>query len=166
MDAKPVSKRPAVTVAAIAERDGKYLLIEERIRGRLVITQPGGHVEDRETLLAAVVRETLEESACRFTPMSLVGTYLWRNPLTELTSLRFTFAGTVEGPDYRRTLDRGIERALWLSGAELRRSQSRLRSPLVLRCIEDYEAGQCGPLDSVQYLDLESACHVRAVVNL
>ncbi|HPF27348.1 MAG TPA: NUDIX hydrolase [Steroidobacteraceae bacterium] len=161
-----MNNRPAVTVAAIAERDGRYLLIEERIRGRLVITQPGGHVEDRETLLDAVVRETLEESACSFTPTSLVGTYLWRNPLTEHTSLRFTFAGTVEGPDSGRTLDRGIERALWLSGTELRRWQSRLRSPLVLRCIDDYEAGRCAPLESVQYLDLESACHVRAVVNL
>ncbi|MBK6598234.1 MAG: NUDIX hydrolase [Proteobacteria bacterium] len=162
---RSVNIQPTVTVAAIAERDGKYLVIEERIRGRLVLTQPGGHVEDGETLVEAIIREALEESACDFTPSYLISTYLSRNAATGHATLRFNFAGTVAGPDSRRTLDRGIERMLWMSGAELRGAEARLRSPQVLRCIADYEAGMRNPLASVQYLDVETASHVRSVVN-
>ncbi|MCB1624340.1 MAG: NUDIX hydrolase [Pseudomonadales bacterium] len=157
--------RPTITVAAIAERDGKYLVIEERIRGRLVITQPGGHVEDRETLLEAIMRETLEESAYAFEPNYLVCTYLMRDPATGHSSLRFNFAGSVAGPDCRRALDTGIERALWMSRDELHHAAARLRSPLVLRALSDYESGMRSPLESVQYLDLDSASHVRSVVS-
>src|SRR5688572_4626319 len=110
---------PEVTVAAIVERDSRFLLVEERIAGRLVLNQPAGHLEDRETLLDAVVRETREETAWRFTPAALVGTYLWRSPETERTFLRFAFCGSVEDFREGQPLDAGIVRAVWLSHEQI-----------------------------------------------
>src|SRR5687768_6272555 len=110
---------PEVTVAAIVERDARYLLVEERIAGRLVLNQPAGHLEDRETLLAAVVREAREETAWHFVPTALVGTYLWRNPDTGRTFLRFAFCGTVEDFRADQPLDAGIVRAVWLSREQI-----------------------------------------------
>ena len=92
----PMAWKPDVTVAAVVMRDGRFLVVEERISGRLMFNQPAGHLEDRETLLAAVIRETREETAWRFVPRALVGTYLWRNPVNERSFLRFTFCGDVE----------------------------------------------------------------------
>ena len=157
---------PEVTVAAIVERDTRYLLVEERIAGRLVLNQPAGHLEDRETLLAAVVREAREETAWHFVPTALVGTYLWRHPDTERTFLRFAFCGTVEDFREGQPLDTGIVRTLWLSAAELQAQPARLRSPLVMRCIEDFLQGRRQSLDSVSALDLQTALSVPAVVNL
>jgi 8-oxo-dGTP pyrophosphatase MutT (NUDIX family) len=157
---------PEVTVAAIVERDARYLLVEERIAGRLVLNQPAGHLEDRETLLAAVVREAREETAWHFVPAALVGTYLWRNPDTGRTFLRFAFCGTVEDFRADQPLDTGIVRAVWLSREQILNQQTRLRSPLVLRCIDDYLLGRRQSLDSVAALDLESAPRVLSVVNL
>jgi 8-oxo-dGTP pyrophosphatase MutT (NUDIX family) len=161
-----MSFKPEVTVAAIVERDAAFLVVEERIAGRLVLNQPAGHLEDRETLLEAVVRETREETAWRLTPDAFIGTYLWRHPLTGRTTLRFAFSGRVDSHDPRQRLDTGIVRALWMTAAELTQQASRLRSPLVLRCIEDYFAGRRQSLDSVAYLGLEEAVTVDAVVNL
>jgi 8-oxo-dGTP pyrophosphatase MutT (NUDIX family) len=161
-----VGFRPEITVAAIIERDATFLVVEERIGGRLVINQPAGHLEDRETLLEAVIRETREETAWRFHPEAFIGTYLWRHPLTGRTTLRFAFCGHVDQHDAQQKLDTGIVRALWMSAAELTRATSRLRSPLVLRCIEDYFAGRRHSLDSVAYLGLEEAAAVDGVVNL
>jgi 8-oxo-dGTP pyrophosphatase MutT (NUDIX family) len=154
---------PEVTVAAVVERDSRFLIIEERINGHLVLNQPAGHLEDRETLIDAVVRETREETAWRLTPQALVGTYLWRNPANERTFLRFTFCGTVD--DYRsaQPLDSGIVRTHWLTHEQLLHQQARLRSPLVLRCIEDYLNGVRQPLESVASLELESALQVTSV---
>jgi len=157
---------PEVTVAAVVQREGRFLLVEERISGRLVINQPAGHLEDGETLETAVIRETREETAWRFTPRALVGTYLWRNPDNGRSFLRFTFCGDADDHRPRQPLDQGIVRALWLAEAELRAQQARHRSPLVLRCIEDFLAGHRHPLDSVACLDLESALQAPAVVNL
>ena len=91
-----MSATPEVTVAAVVERDGRFLIVEERIGGRLVFNQPAGHVEDRETLVEAVIRETREESAWCFHPEAMVGTYLWRNPNTGRSYLRFAFCGSVD----------------------------------------------------------------------
>jgi 8-oxo-dGTP pyrophosphatase MutT (NUDIX family) len=157
---------PDVTVAAVVVRDGRYLVVEERITGRLVINQPAGHLEDGETLADAVIRETREETAWRFTPQALVGTYLWRNPLNGRSFLRFAFCGEVDDHRPQQALDRGIVRSLWLTQAELEAQPSRLRSPLVMRCIEDFLFGMRQALDSVACLDLESALHVPSVVNL
>jgi 8-oxo-dGTP pyrophosphatase MutT (NUDIX family) len=139
---------PDVTVAALAEREGRFLIVEERIRGRLVLNQPAGHLETNETLLQAVVRETLEETAWHFTPLALLGVYLWRSPRGH-TTLRFAFSGEVDHFEPERTLDPPVIAAHWLSLAELERRSPQLRTPLVLRCIGDYLAGRRLPLDAV-----------------
>lgn len=158
-----MSLRPEITVAAIVERHGRFLIVEERIRNRRVFNQPAGHVEDCETLVDAVSRETLEETAWRFRPRALLGTYLWRNPANGVATMRFAFIGDVVDFDSTRALDDGIVGTHWLTRSELIGRASRLRSPLVIRCIDDYLAGQRLPLDSVACLDLEAAATVRAV---
>ena len=157
---------PEVTVAAIVERDGRFLMVEERASGRLVLNQPAGHLEDRETLIDAVIRETREETAWRLTPAALIGTYLWRNPENERTFLRFAFCGSVDDHQPGQPLDTGILRAVWLSHDQLLAQPGRLRSPLVLRCLDDYLRGMRQPLESVAALSLETALQVDAVVNL
>lgn len=155
--------RAEVTVAAIVQREGRFLVVEERISGRNVFNQPAGHVEDRETLREAVIRETLEETAWRFEPQSLVGIYLWRNARNGKSTLRFAFCGDVHSHEPERPLDRGILTTHWLTRADLEARANRLRSPLVLRGIDDYLAGQRLPFDSVAYLDLHTALAVQAV---
>ncbi len=157
---------PEVTVAAVVERDGRFLMVEERIKGRLVLNQPAGHLEDGETLVEAAVREAREETAWQFTPEALVGTYLWRSPADGRSFLRFAFSGTVADFRADQALDTGIVRALWMSREQLLAAPARLRSPLVMRCIDDYLLGKRQPLDSVATLALESARNVAAVVNL
>lgn len=154
---------PDVTVAALAERQGRFLLVEERIARRLVFNQPAGHVERGETLLQAVARETREETAWRFTSEAFLGAYLWHHPGTGRASLRFAFIGSVTDHDARQPLDHGILRTHWLTRAELLVHESRLRSPLVLRCIDDYLAGTRLPLEGVGQLDLDTARDIPAV---
>ena len=117
---------PEVTVAAVTEVAGRFLLVEERINGRLVFNQPAGHVEHGETLLAAVVREAREETAWHFEPQSLLGVYLWCKPASERTVLRFAFTGEVSNHDDSRPLDHGIVGTHWFTPLELdeRRSQA------------------------------------------
>ena len=136
-----------VTVAAIAERNGRFLMIEETISNQLRINQPAGHLETGESLHQAVIRETLEETSCVFTPAALIGIYLWKVPNSDLTYLRATFCGKTSEPDPSLQLDAGIERTLWLRRDELIQRESQWRSPLVLRCIDDYLAGRRYPLD-------------------
>jgi 8-oxo-dGTP pyrophosphatase MutT (NUDIX family) len=143
-----MSWKPDLTVAAIVERQGRFLLVEERIRGRRVFNQPAGHVEDRETLLAAVARETLEETAWHFTPEHLLGIYLWRAPVSGHSTLRLAFIGSVTDHDPIRTLDPPVLATHWLTREEILSRGSALRSPLVMRCIEDYLSGRRLPLDA------------------
>ena len=145
--------KPNVTVAAVIERDGKFLLIEEESEGMVVFNQPAGHWEPGETLVEASIREALEESACRFVPRNVVGIYGWRHEPTQTTYLRFAFCGDIEGFEAGRALDQGILRAVWMSAEELRGHADRLRSPLVLRCVEDYAAGKRYPLDLVAHVN-------------
>jgi ADP-ribose pyrophosphatase YjhB (NUDIX family) len=152
-----MSPTPDVTVAAVTETDGRFLVVEERISQRLLFNQPAGHVEDGETLLAAVVREAREETAWCFHPEALLGIYRWRNPTRRRWVLRFAFIGTVSDHDPRQRLDRPIVRTHWLGCAELEERESRLRSPLVLRCVRDYLAGHRQPLDEVGALELAAA---------
>jgi len=141
--------RPELTVAAVVEREGRFMFVEERIRGRLLINQPAGHVEPGETLLQAVSRETLEETAWTFVPESMVGIYLWVRTPGQRTFLRVTYSGHCEAHDERRVLDTGIERVLWLSRGELIARTSQLRSPMVLRAVDDYLAGLRYPTDLI-----------------
>src|ERR1700675_187180 len=129
--------KPNVTVAAIVEREGKFLLVEEETDDGLMLNQPAGHLEANESLVEGAARETLEETAYEFTPAYLVGVYRWRHPGPNVTYLRFAFAGRLGTHHPDRTLDTGIVRALWLTAAEIRASRSRHRSPLVVRCMED-----------------------------
>jgi 8-oxo-dGTP pyrophosphatase MutT (NUDIX family) len=138
--------KPDVTVAAIAEREGRFLLIEEHVGNRLVINQPAGHLEANESLAAAVIRETLEETAWSFVPDAISGIYLWPHPDRNLTFLRVTFCGQVTQHYSDRRLDRGIRRTLWLSRDEITQQNSQLRSPMVLQCVDDYLAGKRYPL--------------------
>ncbi|MBC7415181.1 MAG: NUDIX hydrolase [Herminiimonas sp.] len=141
--------KPSVTVAAVIERDGHFLLIEEETGDGLRLNQPAGHLDPDESLLQAVIRETLEESAHDFTPTALVGMYLARfvSPRTgeDVTYLRVTFAGTV-GEQLALRLDDGIVRVVWMTYDELLACRSRHRSDLVLQCVEDYRRGQRAPL--------------------
>ncbi len=157
---------PEVTVAAVVMREGRFLMVEEHISGRLVLNQPAGHLEAAETLQAAVIRETREETAWRFIPRAFVGTYLWRHPDSDRSYLRFAFCGDVDDHRPRQPLDQGIVRAAWFTQGELQTQAGRLRSPLVMRCIEDFLDGKRHPLDSVACLDLQSALLAPAVVNL
>jgi 8-oxo-dGTP pyrophosphatase MutT (NUDIX family) len=139
--------KPNVTVAAVIARDGKFLLVEEETALGLRFNQPAGHLEADESLLAAAMRETLEESAYHFTPAQLIGIYRWHARESDTTYLRFAFSGEITGHEAGRTLDTGILRAVWLSPDEIRETQARHRSPLVLRCVEDYLAGKRYSLD-------------------
>ncbi len=139
--------KPNVTVAAVIHRDGKFLLVEEETEAGLAFNQPAGHLEEGESLVHAVAREALEETAYHFRPTHLVGVYQWRHPTKELTYLRFAFAGDLYGWEPERLLDEGIVAARWLTLDQIRASQARHRSPLILRCCEDYLAGQRFPLD-------------------
>jgi len=146
-----MSLRPDLTVAAIVERDGQFLLVEERIAGQgLVFNQPAGHVERGEQLVMAVIRETLEETAWTFHPEHLVGVYFWDQPEKQKSFMRFAFCGQVSDHDRWRRLDRGIERTVWLSHEQIRACGPRLRSPMVQRCVEDYLSGQRYPLSLVR----------------
>jgi 8-oxo-dGTP pyrophosphatase MutT (NUDIX family) len=144
--------KPDVTVAAVAERDGKFLFVEERASGRVVINQPAGHLEDGETFLEAVVRETLEETAWQFAPTALLGVYVWRPEHQSRTFLRVAFAGELRAHDPARPLDHGILGTRWLSRDELLAPRLRLRSPLVTQCVDDYLAGARYPLELLNHL--------------
>jgi 8-oxo-dGTP pyrophosphatase MutT (NUDIX family) len=158
-----MARTPEITVAAVTETDGRFLVVEERINRRLVFNQPAGHVERGETLLAAVVREVREETAWGFQPEALIGVYRWRNPSSGRTTMRFTFTGAVADHRPQQPLDRGIVCTHWLSREDLLEREQRLRSPLVLRCIEDYLGGTRLPIDTVGNLDLQTAPSVAAV---
>ena len=147
-----MSWRPDLTVAAVVQRDERYLIVEERIQGRLVLNQPAGHVEDGESIIDAAVRETLEETAWHFLPRHLLGLYLWRNPANGCSILRVAIAGDVTIQDTAHTLDEGIIAAHWMTREALLARPARLRSPLVMRCIDDHLAGQRHDLAALSYL--------------
>lgn len=145
--------KPSVTVAAIIEREGRYLLVEEHTPEGLKLNNPAGHLDPGESPQQGVAREALEETACVFTPDRLVGVYLSRfqRPASgeDVTYVRFAFGGTVGEADPARALDEGIVRTLWMTLDEVRDSRARHRSALVLKCIEDHAAGVRLPLSAI-----------------
>ena len=144
--------KPNVTVAAVIERDGRFLLVEEETSDGLKLNNPAGHLDQGESPVDGCVRETMEETAHHFTPKALVGVYLSRFKRSrdgyDTTYVRFAFSGEV-GENTGAALDEGIVRAVWMTEAEVRASADRHRSPLLLRCIDDYLAGKRYPLDMV-----------------
>lgn len=145
--------KPNVTVAAVLEQDGKFLLVEEMTGQGILFNQPAGHLEPNESLIAAVARETLEESAYEFEPQHLLGIYRWHSEASNTTYLRFAFTGRILTHHPERKLDKGILHAVWMTPAEIRATQARHRSPLILRCVEDYLAGKRYPLDIITHYD-------------
>ncbi len=144
---------PDVTVAAICEHQGRFLLVEEMSKssGQIVFNQPAGHLEQGETIVAAVIRETREETCCHFTPEAIVGLYRLE-AANGKTYIRYTFCGSVSAPDESLELDPDISCTHWLNADEIK-ALPNLRSPLVNQCIEDYLAGIRYPLDLLRELD-------------
>jgi 8-oxo-dGTP pyrophosphatase MutT (NUDIX family) len=144
--------KPSVTVAAIIERAGQFLLVEEETSDGVRFNQPAGHLDPNESLIDAVARETLEEAAHDFKPTALVGMYMSRYISSrtggEVTYLRFAFCGEL-GQWYDQPLDHGILRTVWMTRDEMLACEEKHRSPLVLRCIDDYLAGRRAPLDLI-----------------
>lgn len=145
--------KPSVTVAALMERDGKFLLVEEHTDAGLKLNNPAGHLDPGESPADGCAREALEETAHHFKPTALVGVYLsrFRKQSTgeDITYMRFAFCGTVGDEVPGMALDEGIVRALWMTPEEIRANEHRHRSPLLLRCLDDYLAGKRYPLDMV-----------------
>lgn len=144
--------KPSVTVAAVIERDGHFLLVEEETSDGIRFNQPAGHLDPNESLIDAVARETLEEAAYDFTPTALLGMYMSRylssRTKQEVTYLRFAFTGEL-GRSHDRPLDHGILRTVWMTREEMLTCQEKHRSPLVLRCVDDYLAGKRAPLSII-----------------
>jgi 8-oxo-dGTP pyrophosphatase MutT (NUDIX family) len=144
--------KPSVTVAAIVEKDGRFLLVEEHTAEGLRLNNPAGHLDPGESLEQGCIREALEETAYTFVPTALVGIYLSRlqRHNGDIAYLRFAFCGEVGALDPTRVLDKGIVRTLWLTADEIRASAERHRSPLLILCMEDYLRGKRFPLEVVQ----------------
>jgi len=145
--------KPRVTVAAVAERAGKFLVVEEQIDGKTCFNQPAGHLEDNESLTEAVVRECLEETAWHFSPTALVGIYRWRNPATSSTYIRVTFAGECTRHEPERELDADITAAHWMNIDTILTLGEQLRSPLVITSFEDYLDGRRYPIELLTDID-------------
>jgi len=143
---------PHVTVAAILHQADRFLMVEEVIKGQTWFNQPAGHLEDGETLIQAIIREVQEETACQFSPEALTGIYQWRHPDTHTTFLRFCFTGEVLSHNPEQILDHPIIQTHWLNQDEIRLRHTQHRSPLVMKCVDDYLAGQRLPLELVQNL--------------
>jgi 8-oxo-dGTP pyrophosphatase MutT (NUDIX family) len=148
----PTIWKPSVTVAAIIEHEGKFLLVEEETSDGIRFNQPAGHLDPGESLIEAVSREALEETAHEFVPDALVGVYMSRylsnRTGDDVTYLRFAFSGRV-GARHDRPLDHGILRAVWMSLEEMRACREKHRSPLVMQCVEDYLGGKRSPLSTI-----------------
>tara|TARA_R110002073_G_scaffold9242_2_gene47844 strand:- start:1565 stop:2017 length:453 start_codon:yes stop_codon:yes gene_type:complete len=147
--------KPNATVAAVVEQDGKFLLVEEEPQAGygVMLNQPAGHLDPDESIVQAVIRETLEETAYTFEPHYLLGVYQWHSSSNDTTYLRFAFSGCVTDHNSERVLDTGIIRAAWLSFDEMSQSISRHRSPLVMQCVQDYLAGKRYPLELLTFCD-------------
>lgn len=143
---------PRVTVSAVTQREGRFLLVEEDVRDRIVINNPAGHLENDETLIEAVVREVREETGCSFQPEGFTGIYLWKTPKGDRTFLRVNFFGSCVAENDDAILDDGILRKLWLTREDLVEQKKKLRSPMVLGCIDDYLGGKRYPLDALNHM--------------
>jgi 8-oxo-dGTP pyrophosphatase MutT (NUDIX family) len=144
--------KPHATVAAIVENNGKFLLVEEETERGNRFNQPAGHLEDNETLIEAVIRETLEETAYTFKPEAILGIYQWKHEHNDTTYLRFAYIGKVNNHQPELGLDEGIIRTVWMTADEIRSNAKLMRSPQVITCIEDYLIGKKFPLSIVSHL--------------
>ena len=145
--------KPSVTVAAVVEREGRFLMVEEETSDGVRLNQPAGHLDPGESLIEAAAREAIEETAHPFTPTALLGVYVARSAANGsrdgVTYVRFAFTGELGPAEAGRRLDDGILRALWLTPGEIRERAAEHRSPLVMKCVDDYLAGRRFPLELV-----------------
>lgn len=142
--------KPHLTVAAVIERDGQFLMVKERSDNLTVYNQPAGHVENEETIFDAIVREVNEETAWHFTPEYIVGLYKWRKADIDRTFVRICYSGTVKDHNALQQLDDGILSANWMTIEELMNMDTqKMRSPMVRQCINDYGKGSQFPLDFI-----------------
>lgn len=155
MAAEPLIWKPNVTVAAVIEHDGRFLMIEECTDDGAMFNQPAGHLDPGETLIEGAIRETLEETAYSFLPAALLGIYQYHHEANDTTYLRFAFIGKTTGHDAARALDEGIIRAAWMTAAEIRGHAARHRTPLVMRCVDDYLAGRRYPLEMLTHYGMK-----------
>ena len=144
--------RPRVTVACVVAVGDRYLMVEEEVNGQLAYNQPAGHLDDGESLMAAALRETLEETGWTVELQHLIGVHQWRSTEHGDAVVRFSFVARTVSHDPDRPLDTDIRRALWLTRAEIAALGDRLRSPMVLLSIDAWLAGRCLPLDMLSYL--------------
>ena len=144
--------KPHVTVAAIIEKNGRFLLIEENVAGHIVINQPAGHLDEGESLVTAVIRETREETAYLFKPEAITGIYRWQHPENHDTYLRVAYCGNTVEHDPDAKLDSGIIKTIWLTREALLKQDIPLRNAMVLQCIDDYLAGTRYPLELIHDL--------------
>lgn len=156
---------PEITVAAVIERDNKFLLVEEESDGRIVLNQPAGHLDPGETLAAAAQRETLEETGWHFTPTKVIGIYLYQSKHSGTTYMRTCFSGELGQHNAGQPLDKGIIRALWLTRDEVIAQRDQLRSPMVLQCIDDYLARKSYPLELITDLRLLDISSKREAIS-
>lgn len=152
LNMKKETWKPNATVAAIVEENGRFLLVEEETSRGNRFNQPAGHLEDDETIVSAVIRETLEETAYDFLPESLLGIYHWKHAHNHTTYLRFAFIGRVENHRPDQALDDGIIRTVWMTLEEMREKATLMRSDQVLICVEDYLSGKHYPLETITHL--------------
>ena len=145
--------KPNVTVAAIVENEGRYLLVEEQTSNGILFNQPAGHLEPDESIIQGAIRETLEETGYTFVPQWVLGIYRWHSHADNTVFLRFAFSGTAAAHDPSRALDAGILSAGWFAVDEIRKMTYCHRSPLVMRCIDDHLAGKRYPLEILTHYD-------------
>ncbi len=145
--------KPHFTVAAVIEKDGKFLLVEEMVDGKKVLNQPAGHLEPNESIIDAVIRETEEETARVFQPEQLIGLYRWKLAAKDRTYIRLSFSGKIIKTLENQALDADIIRTVWLSYDEIIQQSDQLRSPLVLECVNDYRKGKRYSLDLLKDLE-------------
>lgn len=152
-----------VTVAAIIKAEERFLLVEENAGGEIVFNQPAGHLEPGESLTAAAIRETHEETGYSFNPDALLGLYLWNCADADTTFLRVAFCGNAAAPETQPILDEGILATHWLTHSQIIAQRMHLRSPLVLNCIQDFQAGTRHPLNVITELPLEQLARLATI---
>jgi len=140
---------PHVTVASIVENDGKFLMVEERSAGKIVFNQPAGHVDGHESLAQAAKREAFEETSWDIQLTGVVGYYAYTSPINNVTYYRVTYAAIPLEQDLQAALDPDIIQAHWLSYEEISARHEQLRSPIVLKSLDDYRRRAPAPLDFI-----------------
>lgn len=141
-----------LTVSAVVEKDGQFLIVEERSSGVIVLNQPGGHIESGESPEQAAERETIEESGCIINVAGLLGVYLWIHPQTRQNFLRIVYVADLMSQDTKHELDDGIHAVHWFTRSDLQARQRDLRTPVVMRVIDDYLAGKREPASKLASL--------------